>query len=150
MQRSISHNQSLSPILYLGLFIIYSSLSSIYPLLPPLFAVLFVLFLQVTQKENTFLILTLSSAMVIFEANFGYVLFSSIIYFYLVKKLLIPKIEQSFSCASCIKMAYVLLAYIGYFLFLTLFSNIFLLTTPELNYYIIYYIIIEFLIVSLL
>lgn len=150
MQRSISTNQSLAPALYLVLFVIYSSLSSIYPLLPPLFALIFVLFSGAMDREETLSMLVASLCLVVYEANFGYILFSSIIYFYLIKKLLIPKIEQSFSCVACIKISYVLLAYIGYFLFLTLFSNIFLLSTPEINYYIIYYIVIEFLLVSLL
>lgn len=61
-----------------------------------------------------------------------------------------PKVKQNFSCAICINIAYVLFAYIGYFLFLMLLSNIFLFEAPDINYYIVYYIIIEFFIVSLL
>ncbi len=150
MQRSISYNQLLAPFAYLVLFIIYSSLSSIYPLLPPLFSLIFVIFSQAVDDEDSVSMLVASLCLIIYEANFGYILFSSIIYFYLMKKFLIPKIEQNFSCASCIKMGYVLFSYLGYFLFLTLFSNIFLLNTPDMSYYIIYYIVIEFLLVSLL
>lgn len=150
MQRSISHHQPLVPFSYLVLFILYSTLSSIYPILPPLFALLFVLFSQAVDRGDTLFILLVSFCLVIFEANFGYILFSTIIYFYLTKKLVMPKIEQSFSCPSCVKAAYVLFAYFGYFVFLTLLSSIFLLETPGLNYYIVYYIVIEFLLVSLL
>jgi len=150
MQRSIPNNQSLAPLLYVGLFIIYGSLGAIYPILPPLFAVLLLLFARALDKKNSVAIFFVSLSLVIFEANFGYMLFSSIIYFYIVQKFIMPKIEQSFSCASCIKISYVLLAYIGYFLFLTLLANIFLLEAPNFSYYIIYYIVIEFFIVNLL
>jgi len=150
MQRSISYNQSLVPFIYVVLFGVYSSLSSIYPLLPPLFALMLMLFSRALDRKSSILILLVSLCLVMFEANFGYMLFSSVIYFYIAIKLIMPKIEQNFSCASCIKIAYVLLAYLGYFLFLSLLSSIFLFESPGLSYYIIYYILIEFFIVSLL
>jgi len=150
MQRSISHQKPLTPIIYIVLFVLYGSLSSIYPILPPLFAILFVLFTKALERKDTAYIILVSFCLVIFEANYGYILFSSILYFYLVYKFIMPKIIQNFSCTSCIKISYVLFAYIGYFLFLTLISNIFLFELPEINYYIIYYIVIEFFIVSLL
>lgn len=150
MQRSISDNQPLASLFYVLLFVVYSSLSSIYPLFPPLFGVLFLLFSRALEKRDSILVLFLSVCLVIYEANFGYILFSSIIYFYVVQKFLMPKIKQNFSCSSCIKFSYVFLAYVGYFLFLTLLANIFLLHVPSVSYYIVYYIIIEFLIVSLL
>ena len=69
---------------------------------------------------------------------------------YIIYKFILPKIVQNFSCNICVKVSYLLLSYIGYFLFLTLISSIFLLPAPELNYYIVYYIVIEFFLVSLL
>lgn len=151
MQRSITHNQPLTALLYLLLFIIYSSLSSIYPLLPPLFGLLLLLFSRaMSRRGNSLFVLFVSLSLLVFEANFGYLLFSSILYFYFVEKFILPKIEQNFSCEACIKFSYVFLAYIGYFLFLSLFANIFLLEMPSFSYYIIYYILIEFLIVSFL
>jgi len=150
MQRSITHYKPLVPIFYVVLFIVYGSLSTIYPLLPPFFAVLLVLFSKALDTNDSIFILLISLCLVIYEANFGYILFSSIIYFYIVNKFIMPKLTQNFSCTSCVRIAYVLLAYIGYYLFLTLLSNIFLLETPDIDYYIIYYIVIEFFIVSLL
>ena len=150
MQRSISHQNSLTTLLYVVLFILYSSLSSIYLLLPPLFGVLFVLFSKSLESRDTISILLIAFCLVIFETNMGYPLFSSIIYFTLVYKLVIPKIEQNFNCNSCMKLSNVLLPYVGYYLFLLLISKIFLLPLPSFNYYIIYYIIIEFFLVSIL
>jgi hypothetical protein len=150
MQRSISNQNSLVPFVYVLLFVVYESLSSIYLFLPPLFAVLFVLFVDALKKEDSLYIFLTAFCLVIFESQMGYPLFSSIIYLGLVYKFIIPKLKKNFGCASCIKAAYVLLAYLGFYIFLTLLSNIFLLPMPSISYYIIYYIVIEFFIVSIL
>ncbi len=150
MQRSISHQNYLTTIAYVVFFLLYSSLSSIYPLLPPMFSVLFILYMDALKRDDTLYIFLVSLCLVIFEANGGYVLFSSIIYLYLVYKFVMPKVEQSFSCPVCIKITSLLLAYLGYYLFLTLIANVFLLEHPNISYYIVYYIVIEFFIVSLL
>jgi len=150
MQRSISNQNYLTTFNYVVLFILYSCLSSIYPFLPPMLSVLFVLYADAFKREDTFYIVLIAFCLVIFEANNGYVLFSSVIYLYLVHVFVMPKVSQSFSCANCIKLSYILLAYLGYYAFLTLISNIFLLENPDINYYTIYYILIEFFIVSLL
>jgi hypothetical protein len=150
MQRSISNQKPIVPFFYIVLYVIYSSLASIYPFLPPLLAVLFVLFSQALKRDDTLAILLISFCLLVFEANYGYILFSSIIYFYLQYKFIMPKIVKNFSCNICLKIAYVLFTYLGYFAFLTLISNIFLFESPELNFYVIYYMIIEFFIVSIL
>ena len=151
MQRSIPNQKSVkNSFIYIVLFIIYESFSSIYLFLPPLFGVLFVLLIDALNKNNTPAIVLVSFCLVVFEADKGYILFSSIIYFFMVYKLILPKITQNVSCNSCIKLVYVLLAYIGFYLFNSLISNIFLLPLPSINYYVIFYIIIEFFIVSLL
>ena len=150
MQRNLSNKKPLVPLLYITLFVVYSSLSSIYLILPPLLAVLFVLYSNAIKKDDFSLIMLISFCLVIFEANKGYPLFSTIIYFTLVYKFIIPKIIQNFSCNSCVRISYVLLAYIGYYLFLVIVANIFLLPLPSIDYYIVYYIVIEFFFVSLL
>jgi hypothetical protein len=150
MQRSISYYRPLTPLIYIALFVLYSSLSSIYLFLPPLFAILFTMFTKALERKDIIFIALVSFCLIIFEANHGYMFFSSIVYFYLIHKFAMPKIIQNFSCNFCIKISYVLFAYMGYYLFLLLISNIFLFSSPELNYYIIYYIVIEFLLVSIL
>lgn len=151
MQRSISHNKSIkTAFIYVVLFVVYESLSSIYLFLPPLFGVLFVLLMNALDKKDTVNVLLVSFCLVVFEAEHGYVLFSSIIYLAIGYKFILPRIIQNFNCYACIKFSYILIAYIGFFLFNALFSNIFLLDLPELSYYIFYYILIEFCIVSLL
>lgn len=150
MQRSISDQKPIVPFFYIVLYIIYSSIATIYPFLPPLFSVLFVLFSRALNRGDSIAVLLISFCLLVFEANYGYLLFSSIIYFYIQHRFIMPKIIQNFSCNVCIKISYVLFTYLGYFAFLTLISNILLLEAPEINYYIIYYMVIEFFIVSLL
>jgi len=150
MQRSISHQKPIIPFLYIILFVLYDSLGSIYPFLPPLLAVLYVLFSRALDNNDTVSIFLIVLCLVVFEANYGYILLSSVIYFYIVYKFIMPKIIQNSSCAICIRAVTVILIYLGFFLFLTLLSNIFLLPQPSIDYYIVYYIIIEFFLVSLL
>ncbi len=150
MQRSLTHKRVINSLLYLVLFVLYSSLSTIYPFLPPLFGVLFVLFIKALQRKDFFTLTLLSIALLVFEANFSYLFFSTIFYFYIAAKFILPKIEQNFNCFACLRLSEILLAYIGYYLFLLLLSEVFLLPMEHIDYYIIYYIVIEFFIVSLL
>ncbi len=150
MQRSISHQKPLVTFTYISLYLIYESLSSVYLFLPPMFAVLFVLYSKAMDKQDFLLLIILIFCLIIYEADKGYQLFSSIIYFTLLNKFVIPKITKNFNCNSCVKILYVVLAYIGYYLFLVLIAKIFLLEIPSIDYYIIYYIVIEFFIVGLL
>lgn len=150
MQRSLSHQKSLTPFFYVALFVLYEGLSSIYLFLPPLFGVLFFLFIESFRKEDLLAIILVVFSILVFESEKGYLLFSAIIYFALTMKLILPKIEQNFNCKVCIKASIVLLAYIGFYFFTSVLSSIFLLPMPSINYYIIYYIVIEFLIVSIL
>ena len=150
MQRSITHKNSIEIFLYILIFVLYSSLATIYSFLPPLFSVLFLLFARALESKNAPFLVIISFCLVIFEANNAYPLFSSIIYFYIVYKFILPRVQQNFSCKTCVKFFYVLMAYLGYFLFMSLVSRIFLQAFPEFNYYIVYYIVIEFLLVSIL
>lgn len=150
MQRSISHQKPVILFLYIILFVLYDSLGSIYPFLPPLLAVLYVLFSRALDKNDTLAVFIIVFCLIIFEANYGYMLLSSVIYFYILYKIIMPKVEKSSNCKACIRALTVILVYLGYFFFLTLLSNIFLLPQPNISYYIIYYIVIEFFLVSLL
>lgn len=150
MQRSISHKNSLAPYIYTCVFIFYTALSGIYLFLPPLLAVLFILFSQSLKKEDTVSLFLIFLSLLFFEAQNGYVLFSTVIYFVIIYKYALPKLTQIFNCRACVKMAAVVLAYGGFFIFHSILSNIFLFPLPNISYFVIYYIIIEFFIVSIL
>ena len=148
MQRSITDKRVINTLVGVVLFLAYSSLATIYPFLPPLFAVLFVLFLNALEHNDPLSLFSVIFMLLVYEANNHYLVFSTVVYFYLIYKLVMPKIYTNFSCVQCIRFFYPLLAYLGYFLFMSLVANIFLLPLPHINYYIIYYIVIEFFIVS--
>lgn len=150
MQRSISDQNSLTPIFYALAFVIYTALSGIYLFLPPLFALLYLLFSKALKQEDVFLLFLVAVCLLFYEAQNGYLLFSSIIYFALIHKYVIPKIKQNFNCDVCIKLSIVILVYVGFFLFCSLMSNIFMLPMPSINYYVLYYMAIEFFILSLI
>lgn len=150
MQRSIFDKNSVTTFIYVAIFMVYTALSGIYLFLPPFLAILFILFSKALKKNDAFLIFLVVFCLVLFEAQNGYALFSTIIYFSIVYKYIMPTIIKNSSCYSCIKFATVVLVYIGFFLFHSLLSNVFLLPIPNIDYYVIYYIIIEFLIVSIL
>ncbi len=150
MQRSLSYQTSLSPFIYVVFFVLYESLSSIYLFLPPLLGVLFFLFINALKHDNSLYAFLVIFCLIVFESEKGYNLFSAVIYFALVYKYILPRLEQNFSCSPCVKISIVLLAYVGFYFFGLMLSSIFLITMPSINYYVIYYIIIEFLVVSIL
>ena len=150
MQRSITNQKPLTLFIYTALYVVYVGLSSIYLFLPPMFGVLFVLFSKALKRNNLFEIFLVIFSLLVFESEKGYTLFTSIIYFVILYKFIIPRLYQNFSCASCIKFLSVVFVYLGFYLFTLLLANIFLLPVPNITYYIIYYIVIEFLIVSVL
>lgn len=150
MQRSISHKNSLAPYIYTCVFILYTALSGIHLFLPPLLAVLFILLSHALKKEDSISIFLIFLSLLFFEAQNGFVLFSTLIYFVIIYKYVLPKLIQIFNCRACVKMVTVILVYIGFFIFHSFLSNIFLFPSPSISYFVIYYMVIEFLIVSIL
>jgi hypothetical protein len=137
-------------LIYVFAFIIYEALSSIYLFLPPLLGVLFILFSNALKDDDTLSLLAVSVCLIILEADKGYLIFSTIIFFTFVHKLVLPKLIQNFNCLACIKSFTVIISYIGFYLFSLLISSVFLLPDPGINYYIVYYIVIEIFLVGLL
>jgi hypothetical protein len=112
--------------------------------------VLFVLFIDALDNKKSVNFIFILLSLIIYEATMGFSLFTSIIYFTLLYKLVVPRLKKSINQPYLLKFIYVLLAYIGFFLFLELLSSIFLMPYPEMSYYVFYYIFIEFFIVGLL
>lgn len=150
MQRSITYKRFITQLIYLVIFVFYESLSSIYLFLPPLFSLLYILMSEALRKNDTLSLFFISLMLLFFEADKGFLVFSSIIYFILIYRFVMPKIEQNFSCYGCVHLFYVVFAYIGYFVFAQFLSSIFLILEPHMNWYMLYYIVIEFFLLSIL
>jgi len=144
MQRNITYQKYLNIVLVLAIFLVYESLRDIYLFLPPFFAVMFVIFINSIKNDDSITLFATSFALMFFEAQKGYVLFSSIVYFTLVYRLLILKMDQYIQCVACTKILMVLLAYVGYYFFSYTLAQTFLLNEPEFSWYVIYYIAVEF------
>lgn len=149
MQRSITNKNPLRAIGYLVLFIIYTALSGVYIMLPPLLGVLYFLFSKTLHSKDTMGFVLVLIALVFLEAKSSYLIFSTIIYFGILYRYVMPKVKQSLNCNFCVNILLVIFAYVGFFLFLSIVANIFVLEEPCISYNIIYFMMIEFMILSL-
>lgn len=147
MQRSLPYQNALSQLLLVGAYILYASLSTLYLLLPPLLAVLFVAFYKALNRHDLFGLLIIIMMMLIFEAEKGFWFGSTVLFFTLVSQLMIPKLEQLVQCRACMGTIFVALAYPGYWLFIWTSNKVFLLELPAMEWHIVLYMVIEFLIV---
>lgn len=149
MQRSITHKNPLRAFGYLILFIIYTSLSGIYVMLPPMLGVLYLLFSRTLHSRDTIGFVLVVFALLFLEAKNSYLIFSTVIYFGILYRYVMPKIRQSLNCHFCINILLVIFAYVGFFLFLSVVANVFVLEEPSISSNVLYYMMIEFMILSL-
>ena len=150
MQRSLTYKSALRYALWSLLYALYVSLGSIYLFLPPLLALLFFFFHEALRRESSVMLFFIVIDILVLEAQKDFLTFTLIIYFLLLERFLVPKIEQSINSRHLRNFLYVLLAYGGYVLFAALLSQIFLIPGISFDFYILYYIVIEFFIVSVL
>jgi hypothetical protein len=150
MQRSLTYQNALTGFVYLLLFIVYEGVTSIYLLLPPLLGVLFFHFLRSMKLQRPGYLLLVIVMLLVYETEKGYLLFSTLVYFAFLHRFVIPKLEQSIHCTWCLNLIYVILAYIGFWLFAVLLHQMLWQPLPSIDWHIIYYIIIEFFLVSIL
>lgn len=150
MQRSITYPFYIKAITLFLLYLVYESLSTIYLLLPPLFGVLFFYFIRSLNKQDISLLLLVVLLSLVYEADKGYLFLSSLVYFSFVYKFILPKLEQVIECQRCMHLIYIIFAYIGFWLFSLLLQQIFWLELATLDWYVIWYILFEFLLVGLL
>ncbi|MDD5051184.1 MAG: hypothetical protein PHO27_00450 [Sulfuricurvum sp.] len=150
MQRSFSYKNALNQFALVCIYAVYVSLSSLYPLLPPLLAILFFSYNNALKRHDLFSVIIIVLMLLIFEAEKGFWFGSTVIFFTLLSRLVIPKIDQMLQCQGCMAAFIVALAYPGYWIFIWLTNQVLLLALPMIDWHIILYIIIEFLILMAL
>lgn len=150
MQRSFSYQNVISRLFLVALFVAYISLSSMYLLLPPLLAILFFLYYDALTKDDLFALVTVILMLLVFEAEKGFWFGSTILFFTLLSRYLIPKVEQTIQCKICMAAIFVVLAYPGYLVFMWFVNQVLLLSVPAIDWHMILYMIIEFLIIAAL
>ena len=147
MQRSLTYQKILTGAgLSIG-FILYQSLSSIYLLLPPMFAVLFFYFIYALKKEDIFKLLLVILLLLVFEAEKDFLLFSSLVYFTFVYRFIIPRLHIMISCSVCLKIIFVVIAYLGFIFYSYILSQVLWVEVPNFDWHIFYYMFIEFFLV---
>jgi hypothetical protein len=124
MQRSITYPFYIKAGMLFIIYLIYESLSNIYLSLPPLFGVLFFYFIRSLDKQDISLLLLVVALLLVYEADKGYLFLSSLVYFSFVYKFVLPRLEQSIECKRCLHFIYILLAYIGFWLFSLLLQQV--------------------------
>jgi hypothetical protein len=150
MQRSFSYQNVISRLFLVALFIGYISLSSIYLLMPPLLAILFFAYYNALSRNDLFTLVTIIVMLLVFEAEKGFWFGSTILYFTVISRLILPKIEQMIRCKICMAAIFVVLAYPTYWSFIWFFDQLMLLSVPLLDWHIILYMIIEFLVIAVM
>lgn len=148
MQRSFSYQDVVSRLFLVVLFVFYISLSSMYLLMPPLLAILFFSYYQSLNKHDLFTLIVVGLMLLTFEAEKGYWIGSSILFFTILSNYLLPKIEQVVRCRICMAAIFVFLAYPGYWMFMWFVNQVLLLSVPAIDWHIWLYMIIEFLVIS--
>jgi uncharacterized membrane-anchored protein len=149
MQRSITYQNTLSAFLWVGVFCIYSALSSIYLFLPPLFSVIGFLLYRSLIRNDLFYLVIYSIMLLIIEAEKGYWFGSSVLFFILISHYLIPRLEQNMRCNLCVKGIFVLSSYLLFWVFITILNAILLLQAPVLDWHVLFYMGIEFMLIAI-
>jgi len=150
MQRSFPYQNVISRLFLVGLFVVYISLSSIYLLLPPLVAVLFFAYYNALSRHDLFGLIIVALMLLIFEAEKGFWIGSTLLFFTVLSRYLLPKLEQLIQCRICIGAIFVALAYPGYWIFVWIANGVLLLPPPAIDWHIGLYMIIEFLMITAL
>ncbi|MGA9045945.1 hypothetical protein [Sulfuricurvum sp.] len=150
MQRSFPYQNVISRFFLVGLFIVYISLSSIYLLLPPLVAILFFAYYNALSKHDLFGLIIVALMLLIFEAEKGFWIGSTLLFFTVLSRYLLPKLEQLIQCRICMGAIFVALAYPGYWIFMWIANGVLLLPPPAIDWHIGLYMIIEFLMITAL
>ena len=147
MQRSLTYKKILTGAsLSIG-FILYQSLSSIYLLLPPMLGVLFFYFIYALKKEDLSKLLLVILLLLVFEAEKDFLLFSSLVYFTFVYRFVIPRLRIMISCSICLKIIFLLIAYLGFIFYSYILSQVLWVEVPSFDWHIFYYMFIEFFLV---
>ena len=150
MQRSLTYQNTLKYALWSILYWGYISLGSIYLLLPPLLAPLFFFFHKSLRTNDSALLFFVVVDIFVLEAQKGFMALTLLIYFLLLERFVVPELEQNINSRRLRHFITVFLTYVGFILFSALLAQIFLLPALQPSLHIVYYIFIEFLIVSVI
>lgn len=143
MQRSFTYKEALVALLALLLLVVYESISSILYLLPPLLGAAFYLFCDFADKRYYFRLISIITFLLVLEADKGLVFGSTVIFFVFGYLFITPPLKNLISSQSIYKISLILIAYIGYFSFLSIVGLFVKEELFNLSWIIIYYALLE-------
>lgn len=150
MQRNRLDQNPLTWLLLCAAFIPYEALAMHHLYLPPMFGVLFYLYIKALETQKSVPFFAILLMLLVAEVSKGYVLLSTLFFFTASYFFLLPRLRSAVSCRLCINGVIVAYAYFGYWAFALLFTNMFALPSPSLDFKVLFYIAIEFFLVGLL
>lgn len=127
-------------------YVIYTSLSDIYPLLPPLIGVLFIIFHRHYNERELYLPLLVLLCIGFYELDKSLVFGILPIVFFVVHFFVARRLESIINTNSVFIVAYVALLYLLYFAGLRLSGSLFGTAVLDLSLTLIYYLIADLLI----
>ncbi len=150
MQRSITYQNALVTLLWVGVFTIYSALGSIYLYLPPMLAVAGFLFYRSLIRNDLFSLIVYTIILLMIETEKGYWFGSTIVFFAFLSYYLLPHLKQNIQCENCIKGLFVVFSYLLFWILMTIANKMLLLESPLLDWHVVFYMLIEFSIIVVL
>jgi hypothetical protein len=123
LQRNIYDKNNLAlGTAWLGLFL-WGSITKLNPYLPPLFGFLLAGAMVIKNKEY---VIGIFAYFLFFEADRGYFLFSTWLFFYIHIKFIMPLIASVIDCKKCLLVISVAIGYLLYYFLLFCLGAIFL------------------------
>jgi hypothetical protein len=150
MQRNRTYQNALNRFTGAVFFVIYEALAMHYLLLPPLFGVLFFLYISALDRSDSTAFVVVLGMLLVAETAKGYLMLSTVVFYTLSYLFVLPKLRSLVSCRLCLNFLIVAYAYLGYWLFIYFVSQMFALPAPQIDFRVIFYILIEFFVVGLL
>lgn len=150
LQRNFPYKKTLVTSLFFFVLVVYESFGTIYPIIPPLFGLMFLLFVESIEKKKSYLTLFVFCYLIIFEANNGFLMLSCFIFFVLSYIFLYARLRKLIKSQWGLRIFFVAFVYLGYAFFNSLLGLIFGLESITITPYLFYYIFVESLLVLIL
>lgn len=150
MRRNSTHKQTLIAfVLFVGLYI-YESIASMWIWLPPFIGIAFILFLRFDKEDNFYGFLAVLWGIAFIEAENNVPLGMVFGLFLFLSWLIVSRIQIILSTLRTARIVYIILAYVSFYIMLSLFDAFMGSAIAPSIWIVFYYISIEILIVIFL
>lgn len=150
MRRDSTYNHNIRYFFYFVFAVGYLSLSSIYPVFSPLLGVsIYYLLVHFRSDDGIYPNILIFAFLLLIDITKGYFLFSSLILLFIIYNFLAEDIKKIFQCEKCTVFGFIVASYLGYFGLNLFFTSLFNQNMILFDYYVYWYIFIDFILVVL-